>query len=130
MLAIAGPAIARADIKVSCPERAQTITATLSDPAQAAGSQQLVGDISSQTWLQDVAVLNGATAVPGTPKGRKQIDWAFDGTGEVRVACVYEAGVSLVRNVGRVKSCKASIQRSKDPGGGSWGMDTASFTCR
>ncbi|WP_127090659.1 STY0301 family protein [Aquabacter cavernae] len=129
-LAAAGPA--HAQTAISCPERAKTTTVALADPAQAKDFKIVVGgDTSSQTWLQDVAVLTASgTRIAGVANGKKQITWAFDGQSPVTIACIYEGGVSLVRTIERPKGCSAAIQRSKDPGGGSWGMDKATFTCR
>ncbi|ABD07772.1 STY0301 family protein [Rhodopseudomonas palustris] len=130
----AAPGALHAQSAIACPERLQTLSVTLAKPEQIAGFTPVIGgDTSSQTWLQDVAVF-GRTAgqtvlVPGTPKGKKRLDWRFDGQIEVWIGCVYEAGVTLHRSVGRPKSCTAAILRSKDPGGGSWGMDLASFKC-
>lgn len=132
LLAVTGAGGAQAQGVIACPERMKTTAATLVDPAVAKDFVAVIGgDTSSQTWLQDVAVLGPTgTRLMGTANGRKQITWAFDGKSPVTIACLYEGGVSLVRTLPQPKSCSAAIQRSKDPGGASWGMDTASFTCR
>lgn len=132
LLAVTGAGGAQAQGVIACPERMKTTAATLADPAVAKDFVAVIGgDTSSQTWLQDVAVLGpNGTRLMGTTNGRKQITWAFDGKTPVTIACLYEGGVSLVRTLPQPKSCSAAILRSKDPGGASWGMDTASFTCR
>lgn len=123
---------AQAQGAIACPERMKTTAVTLADPAQAQGFEAVVGgDTSSQTWLQDVAVLGAnGSRIAGVANGRKQITWAFDGRSPVTITCIYEGGVTLVRAVEQPKGCIARIQRSKDPGGASWGMDKATFTCR
>lgn len=123
---------AQAQGPIACPERMKTTAVTLADPAQAQGFEAVVeGDTSSQTWLQDVAVLGAnGSRIAGTTSGSKRITWAFDGRSPVTIACIYEGGVMLVRALEQPKGCTAAIQRSKDAGGASWGMDKATFTCR
>ncbi|MGL4637076.1 MAG: STY0301 family protein [Beijerinckiaceae bacterium] len=126
--------IAQAQSVVACPERVRTTEATLAQPAKATGFTSILGDEASQSFLQDVAVFSGpgeGASVKGTAKGPKRLEWTFDGQADVSVACVFEGGVTLMRSVGKVKTCAATINRSrgnKDAMG--HGMESASFSCR
>ncbi|MEW6257211.1 MAG: STY0301 family protein [Pseudomonadota bacterium] len=129
---LAASASAHAQSVVRCPERFTTTAIILNDPKQAAGFEPVIGgETSSQAWLQDVAVLgsNGAR-IAGAASSSKRITWAFDGRSPVKIACLYEGGIALTREIANPKGCIANIQRSKTPGGVSWGMDKASFSCR
>lgn len=123
---------AQAQSVVRCPERFSTTSITLMEPKQAEGFEGIIGGVtSSQSWLQDVGVI-GANGAPiaGTMNGRRKVTWAFDGKAPIKIACLYEGGIALTREIQNPKGCTANVQRSKDPGGVSWGMDKASFSCR
>lgn len=119
---------------ISCPERFKTTDAKIADPAKIAGFEIAKAD-STGSFLQDIAI-RAATAdagpsLQGQADGKKKIVWTFDGATDLVAACIYEGGISLVRPLGRPKSCTADIQRTRDTKDASnWGMEKASLRCR
>lgn len=133
LVGAAAPAVAQT--AVNCPEFVLTSTATPADPAQIAGFKPYMGGaMSAQSYLMDVAVYVGATqdgaGAPGKAEGARKLGWSFDGQSPVKVACLYEGGVTLAKPVGSPKACTASIKRSKEKDAGGWGMESAAFSCR
>ncbi len=131
----ASASAAEAAATVVCPSRLRTTAVSVADPSAIAGFEPVVGGLtSSQAWLQAVAVYTPAAdtgaGVPGVAQGKRKIAHAFDGATDVRVACLYEGGITLVRPVGKPRACTADIKSSKGPNAGAWGLESARFTCR
>ncbi|MDP2804048.1 MAG: hypothetical protein Q8O26_19430 [Phreatobacter sp.] len=133
-IALSGESAA-AQQAVTCPLRMTTTAARVADPAAVAGFDRLIGhEGDSQSWLNGVAVYAGTVTaeglIAGTPRGRRQLDWALDGQREVFVACLYEGGIVLSRGVGKARSCSAAFIRSTEPGAAHWGLQSGQFNCR